>query len=342
MVFSDSHLFEIKEDGVPYHTRSGTSYADKAINGVSLDDTLWWENEMWIPEMSGDPASTVMIGERSGESGIIETTLSPGKKKGEGKFYREKKIPSKKKKFPTKPKHSWHKRLSKVANELGDLRMHTEEQAWSELDDVHYEISTMKQWKRKKELDDYWSLWRDKVDKNPGSYALVQLDVSVKGQAQPGWPDYSGSVAAYRITGGAGVNLDHTDPHGFISPDNKDPDYERKVSEMPPFTCHDQRYYFTYWDEESDSYEFINMNAWWRIFEHDPFEDFERFKEIFKMPTPNENDDGYYYHWDDLNWKSVWTYMDHIRTGVERKHTYYRYRAGQIPPYPRICFYENH
>ncbi len=341
MAFRDSHLFDIGDDGVPLHRRDGDSYADKTINGVSFDDTLWWENEMWTPNDSAAVGSPVMVGERSGGSGIIETTLSHGKEKGEGKFYRKKKIPSKKKKFPTKPKHSWHKRLSKVANELGDLRMHTEEQAWSELDDAHYEISVMKKWKRKKEVDDYWALWKDKVDKSPGSYALVQLDVSVKGWDLFGG-GYSGSVAAYRITGGSGVNLDHTDPHGFISPDNKDPDYERKVSKVPPFTCHNQRYYFTYWDEESDSYKFMNMNAWWRIFEHDPFEEFERFKEIFKMPTPNKNDDGYYYHWDDLDWKNVWTYMDHIRTGVERTHRYYRYTDGRIPPHPRICFYDNY
>ena len=336
MTFCDSHLFEIKENGVPHHKRFGSSYADKVIDGVSLDDTLCWENEMWMPEAEDIQQSSVMVGERSGESGIIETTLSPGKWMGEGKFYRKKKIPSKKKKFPTKPKHRWHKRLSKVANELGDLRMHTEEQAWSELDDAHCEIYMMKQWKREKELDDYWSLWKDKVDKNPGSYSLVQLDVSVKGL------DFSGSVAAYRITGEAGVNLDHTDPHGFISPDNKDPDYENKVSGMPAFSCHNQRYYFTYWDEESDSYKFINMIGWWKIFEHNPFEYFERFKEIFKMPTPNNNDDCYYYHWDDLNWENVWTYMDHIRTGVERTHTYYRYTGGRLPPYPRICFSETH
>lgn len=341
MAFRDSHLFDIGDDGVPLHRRDGDSYADKTINGVSFDDTLWWENEMWTPNDSAVVGSPVMVGERSGGSGIIETTLSHGKEKGEGKFYRKKKIPSKKKKFPTKPKHSWHKRLSKVANELGDLRMHTEEQAWSELDDAHYEISVMKKWKRKKEVDDYWALWKDKVDKSPGSYALIQLDVSVRGWDLFGG-GYSGSVAAYRITGGSGVNLDHTDPHGFISPDNKDPDYERKVSKVPPFTCHNQRYYFTYWDEESDSYKFMNMNAWWRIFEHDPFEEFERFKEIFKMPTPNKNDDGYYYHWDDLDWKNVWTYMDHIRTGVERTHMYYRYTDGRIPPHPRICFYDNY
>ena len=316
MAFCDSHLFEINEDGVPYHKRSGSSYADKAINGVSLDDTLWWENEMWTPEIADDPRPSVMIGERAGENGIIETTLSPGKEKGEGKFYREKKIPSKKKKYPTKPKHTWHKRLSKVANELGDLRMHTEEQAWSELDDAHYEIHMAKEWKRKKEVDDYWALWKDKVDKNPGSYSLIQLDVSVKGWGLFGG-GYSGSVATYRITGEGGVNLEHTDPHGFISPDNRDLHYEQKcVRDDYDDWMTEKRYYFTYWDEESDSYKFMNMNAWWRIFEHDPFEDFERFMRIFKMPSPNKNDDGYYYHWDDLDWENVWTYMDHIRTGV--------------------------
>ncbi len=342
MAFCDSHLFDIGEDGVPLHRRDGDSYADKTINGVSLDDTLWWENELWTPRGSVTVGEPFMVGERSGPGGIIETTNFPKKAKKEGKFYREKKIPSKKKKFTTKPKHSWHKRLSKVANELGDLRMHTEEQAWSELDDAHYEIHMAKKWKKKKELDDYWSLWKDKVEKSPGSYALIQLDVSVKGWGLFGG-GYSGPVAAYRITGEGGVNLDHKDPHGFISPDNVDLDYENKVSGIPPFSCNSRRflyYYFTYWDEESDSYKFMNMmNSWWRIFDYDPFEDFETFKEIFKMPTPNKSDDGYYYHWDDLDWKNVWTYMDHIRTGLERSYTYSRInRRGR----PRISFSENH
>ena len=53
----------------------------------------------------------------------------------------------------------------------------------------------------------------------------------------------------------------------------------------------------------------------------------------------NENDDGYYYHWDDLDWENVWTYMDHIRTGVERSYTYSRInRRGR----PRISFSENY
>jgi len=344
MAFCDSHLFTIRDDGVPLHKREGETYADKTINGVSLDDTIFWENEMWHHVPGEDPGLSTVVGDRRVPNDIQETTKSSKESRGEGKFYREKKIPSKKKKYPTKPKHSWHKRLSKVANELGDLQMHTEEQAWSELDDAHYEIHMAKEWKKKKEVDAYWSLWKDKVDKNPGSYSLVQLDVSVKGWDLFGG-GYSGPVAAYRITGGSGVNLEHTDPHGFISPDNVDPDYENKVSGISPFSCNSRRflyYYFTYWDEESSSYKFMNMDSWWRIFEHDPFEDFETFKEIFKMPTPNKNDDGYYYHWDDLDWKNVWTYMDHIRTGVERSYTYYRYTDGRLPPYPRISFSENH
>ena len=341
MAFCDSHLFTIGDDGIPLHKREGKTYADKTINGVSLDDTIFWENEMWHHVPGEDSGSVTMVGDRRVPNDIQETTKSSKESKGEGKFYREKKIPSKKKKYPTKPKHSWHKRLSKVANELGDLQMHTEEQAWSELDDAHYEIHMAKEWKKKKEVDAYWSLWKDKVDKNPGSYSLVQLDVSVKGWDLFGG-GYSGPVAAYRITGEAGVNLEHTDPHGFISPDNVDPDYGQKcVRDDYGNWMTEKRYYFTYWDEESNSYKFMNMDSWWRIFEHDPFEDFETFKEIFKMPTPNKNDDGYYYHWDDLDWENVWTYMDHIRTGVERSYTYSR-KWALLRGRPIISFSENH
>ena len=145
MAFCDSHLFEINEDGVPCHKRSGESYADKTINGVSLDDTIWWENEMWLPEVEDTRQSSVMVGERINPVEIKETSTSPGKERGEGKFYRMKKIPSKKKKFQTKPRpiDSRHKRLPKVALELGDLGWCTERIADAELDEVHCNPKTV-------------------------------------------------------------------------------------------------------------------------------------------------------------------------------------------------------
>ena len=127
MAFCDSHLFTISDQGVPFHKRGGDTYADKTINGVSLDDTIMWENEMWhlVPDQGvGSPTT---IGCRSITKEISEKTSSPGKEKGEGKFYRGKNSPNKKNKFQTKPKLAWHKRLSKLAQELGDIEMHTEE-----------------------------------------------------------------------------------------------------------------------------------------------------------------------------------------------------------------------
>jgi len=131
MAFCDSHLFEINDQGIPLHKREGESYADKTINGVSLDDTIMWDNEMveaeWWTRVVCDYQPPLMVGERSASKEIQETTTSPGKEKGERKFYREKKVPAKKKKnYPTKPKHSWHKRLPKISTELGDLHTHTE------------------------------------------------------------------------------------------------------------------------------------------------------------------------------------------------------------------------
>ena len=132
MAFSDSHLFEINDEGIPLHKREGSSYADKTINGVSLDDTLMWENEMldnerWTQVVCGKHQPPLMIGERSTLKEIQETITSSRKEKGERKFYREKKVPAKKNKnYPTKPKHSWHKRLPKISEELGDLQTHTE------------------------------------------------------------------------------------------------------------------------------------------------------------------------------------------------------------------------
>ena len=140
--FCDSSLFKVGEDGRVCHRRDGETWADKVLNGVPLDKTMHWENcgYYYIEEESGDS----MVGEREVLPVIQEKTKGWEKEKGEGKFKREKKIPQKKiKKYPTKPKpkHSWHKRLSKIAIELDmePISSHTEQAAVQEIGDFYDE-----------------------------------------------------------------------------------------------------------------------------------------------------------------------------------------------------------
>jgi len=124
MSFCDSHLFEINQEGVPLHKRDGETYADKTINGVSFDKTIGWENQIWNiveEEKDSSPHHWVMVGDKNCDmKDIQERTASPGKEKGDGKFYRVRSLPNKKKKYPTKPRAEtpWNKRLSRVAIEL--------------------------------------------------------------------------------------------------------------------------------------------------------------------------------------------------------------------------------
>ena len=87
----------------------------------------------------------------------------------------------------------------------------------------------------------------------------------------------------------------------------------------------EKRYYFTYWDEEVQSYTWIPLAQWWRFFDKDPFEDFDKFKKIFRLPYPSGcNENNFYYHWDDLNWENVWVYMNYLKTGTELKYKFHK------------------
>jgi hypothetical protein len=341
MAFCDSHLFDFDEEGNVVHKRSGTSYADKVIDGVRLDDSLHWENNQWHLVDGPAEGKPIVVGNKDSGKEIFSSTKSPGKERGEGKFYRKRNIPKKKKKkFPTKPKHSWHRRLSKVAQELGNLEMHTEDNASAEFEQVHYDIELEKEEKELRERNEYWSQWQEKVKDNPGSYALIELDVSVI----PGDSCYlydSRLSGDGRWNGGeqsfnclynmdcAGINREHEDPHGFADISKRDLSYEEKgVRDDYGDWMTEKRYYFTYWDEEVQSYTWIPLAQWWRYFTIDPYEDFDRFKEIFRLPYPGGySENHYYYHWDDLNWENVWVYMNYLRTGDGHE---YHFHKGYI------------
>jgi len=119
MSFCDSHKFEIGDDGIVRHVREGVSYADRLLDGVSLDTTLFLDYGRPAYYISSDEKEEV-VGDRVVDDTIQEATKTRGKHtdKGDGKFYRSRKISKKHKKYATKPKRAWDKRLSKVAQEL--------------------------------------------------------------------------------------------------------------------------------------------------------------------------------------------------------------------------------
>lgn len=326
MAFCDSHLFDFDEEGNVVHRRSGSSYADKVIDGVRLDDSLHWENDLWhFVDGSADGSADgkpIVVGNKGNGGGILTSTKSPGKERGEGKFYRKRKATNNNKKFPTKPKHSWHRRLSKVAQELGNLEMHTEENASAELDQVYCDIELVREEKELKERNEYWSQWLEKVKDKPGSSALVELDVSLI-------PGEATTLNHLYTIDCSGINRTQRDPHGFVDISNRDPSYgEYAIKSECGDWLTEKKYYFTYWDEHASTYKLLPLShARWR-FKEDPYDDFERFKEIFSLPNPSgSSENNYYYHWDDLNWENVWVYMDYLRTGLKRGYRFTR-RCG--------------
>jgi len=113
--FSDSSSFRY-EDGVVKHHRVGDNYKDRLMDGVDLNKTLKWDSEVMVKIIYLDDREET-IGERKIKMGVDESSKNHIEKKGEKKFKRERKIPAKKKKYPTKPKR-WNKRLTKVANQI--------------------------------------------------------------------------------------------------------------------------------------------------------------------------------------------------------------------------------
>ena len=179
MSFCDSHNFEIDDLGIARHKRDGDSYAERLIDGVAIDTTLFWESSGYSYYDDPDLKEEI-IGERKISDEIQEVTKAWGKEKGEGKFYRKRRVPKKKSKnYPTKPKpkNSWHKRLSKISLELGNLDYQTEENAWAELEDSHCEIYNAKKIKE--------AINEEKIQAAESKLALADLIYYVS--IQKGW-----------------------------------------------------------------------------------------------------------------------------------------------------------
>ena len=95
-MFTDSTNFEIVDDGSPagprvIHTRDlgpGSSWADRVIHGVDLDDTCKWSYESDLvrheKELSGTADTYLMVGDKKVDSVIRESGNSPNQIKGTG------------------------------------------------------------------------------------------------------------------------------------------------------------------------------------------------------------------------------------------------------------------
>lgn len=292
--FADSQRFKIDEIGIVRHKREGNSYADKVINGVALDTTLHFDSQGYMyyeEEPEQPPVKKVAIIQES-------TSEEMGSKK-------KKKKMKKNKNYKTKPKYSWHKRLSKVALELADVSAQTEMNAQMEWQGFWDD----KEERERKEEEAYWDTWAEKVREEPGTIAYVQLDVSLDSCYRP----------VYDIDEG-GVNRDYSNPHGwFMEP--KDPMYNKL-----PFTGNsERRSFFTYWDEDMETYMWIHYNRWSEIFDYEPTQ--KVLKDVFWLSKERkEMETGYFiggpkglsYHLDDLQWDILWRHMDFLRTGKFR------------------------
>ena len=332
--FCDGGKFKVGTDGRVCHRRDGETWADKVLDGVDLDKTMYWENcgYSYVEEEDGDK----MVGDRKVSDQVQETTKTWGKERGEGKFKREKKVPKKRgKKYPTKPKpkNPWHKRISKVARQLDmeDIGSHTEQVADGEWNDFWDEKRLEEEEKKKA----YWDSWTQEVKDFPGHYAVISVKILV-------CPD---GVSVHDIDA-AGVNRGNRyDPYNseeirHIAMDEWEklpsvvngPEVHREAYLRAPGFSFQQYDFFTYWDEVNQMYIWKGMNhhSWccggWR--EHfDYYPDMKKLEKIFCL-------DKQYLPWKEVNklsrwingieWDTVWARMDEIRRGemYGREHEY--------------------
>ncbi len=113
-------MFEIDEYGIVRHKRTGATYAERLIDGVALDTTLLWESATFAYYYDPEQKEEI-VGERMVSDEIQEVSKVWGTKRGEGKFYRKRRVPKlKRQSHPVKPKpcEPRHTRLSKHAEEL--------------------------------------------------------------------------------------------------------------------------------------------------------------------------------------------------------------------------------
>ncbi len=337
MAFADSHKFEVTDEGLALHKRGGATYADKTIDGVNLDDSCRWMNQ--IDEIkrgvSTPSGESIMVGERVSSGEVMEVSKKWGKERGEGKFKRQRSVPkSKVKKYPTKPKpkHSWHKRLSKVAQELGDLELQTEEQANMEMYEYNEHCEEEKEAIEEQVAEQYLYEWCEMIDKKPGEFRVVELSSPICG-----------------ITGKEIFNID-------VAGVNRSPtliqnafwtEWWRNNRNQPTRVA--RRYIFTYWDEGSKIYRYkplpyfdmIDLDGDKHIRDHSGFLGGLKVNVLNGCPPVTGK---MVWRWLDImteesiqpemggiNWKQIWMQMDFMRTGLIRN---YEYNEGERS----LCF----
>ena len=346
MTFVDSHRFDVTDNGYALHKRDGDTYADKTINGVNLDDSCRWMNEIDEVQqgISTPSGESIMIGERSTTGEVIEISKKWGKERGEGKFKRQRRVPKTKvKKHPTKPKpkHSWHKRLSKVAIELGDLELQTEEQAQNEISACYEQREEEKEAIEEREAEQYLYGWCELIDKKSGEFRVVEVCSPIS--------DVTGKeVFDIDI---AGVN--RTPPllqNAFWT------EWWKNNKTLPTKVA--RRYIFTYWDEDSQMYRYIPLyqldmidldgdkhirdqhkfQGQWKIHILNGFPPVTgkmvgRWLDVMAQESIHGPEMG------GIKWKQIWMKMDFMRTGLIRNNVYYegkrscRLLVGKSVPY---------
>jgi hypothetical protein len=355
MTFTDSHRFEVTDDGHAFHKRDGDTYADKTINGVDLDDSCRWMNE--IDDIQQRESNTsgdyIMVGERVSNGEVVEISKKWGKERGEGKFKRQRSVPkSKMKKYPTKPKpkHSWHKRLSKVARELGDIELHTEEQANIEMSECYEQHEEEKEANEEQAAEQYLYEWCEMIDRKPGEFRVVEV-----------------LSPLCDITGKEIFDID-------VAGVNRSPALiknafwtewwrnNKGLWELPwwPSTVNAaRRYIFTHWDEDSKMYRYKPLHYLDSIDWRKPIQDQSGFSARWKIHVLNGfppvtgkmvgrwldimTEESIQPEIGGIDWKQIWMRMDFMRTGLIRNHVYNEgnmslcYLRGTSVPY--ILFY---
>ena len=325
MTFVDSHCFEVTDDGRALHKRVGDTYADKTINGVNLDDSCRWMNEIdeVQQEISTPSGESIIIGERRTNDEVIEISKKWGKDRGEGKFKRQRRVPKKKmKKHPTKPKptHSWHKRLSKVAIELGDLELQTEEQAHNEISACYEQREEEKEIKEEQEAEQYLYEWCELIDKKPGEFRVVEVCSPISGIT--GQEVFDIDIAGVNRTPALLKNAFWTE-------------WWKNNKTLPTRVA--RRYIFTYWDENSKMYRYNPLSQLDMIDldgdKHNRHQDLSYIHILNGYPRVTGKmvdrwldimtEDSIYPEMGGIKWNEIWMKMDFMRTGMIRKNVYY-------------------
>ena len=336
MAFCDSHLYEVDDLGIVRHKRSGKTYADRLIDGVALDTTLQWDSEQLCYIIYQDDKEEI-VGSRNVPLEFVEVTKNPGKEKGEGKFYRKRRIPKKKNKnYPTKPKpkNSWHKRLSKVAQELGDIYEHTKEISDMKLNEAYEEKALRDEIKREAEDEKNLDIWQEVRDNNPGMYCVVEVRTPLNERGQEVFDiDLAGvdRTITYRSSAFWMEWWDANEENGRIR------------HTMP--TNVRKKYFFTYWDTVDEKYRWVPIGS--GIHPDNPIylnatgvpknlpvtnSTLERWVEIFQWSFIGPEYQG-------VRWNDVWRTMDEMRTGRSRRFIYYEgCTSSYINSVPFIAF----